>query len=230
MAPKKKATATTTAPTQQADATHTGNGAEPNVHEPLNAATVAAEQTPAAVLAKAAKNTKGEAESQDDRQRQLNIRIAEAELKTKELLLRSAERSNAELEAADKRKQKTNEERQLLLNSERASYEARILACRHKSGGTHAKDLRGRGIGSFSVLKRTLMPDNVTIFLQCSRCRMKELTPSLELKLADPERYAKKLEWFNRMLEEAEESGLAPMRGPTFLFTRNGVPYVPAIH
>jgi len=175
---------------------------------------------------------------------QLTQRIAEVELETKLLLLRTAERTNAEAEQHEEQRQKQNQQRQTELAQLRQAREATVRACRHKSGGRPGNILKGGGVGSFSIISRTLMPDGVTLFLQCPRCRMAEYTPEKPVKPVGEaatataleeykdklQDYAAAMDRFNGLLEASIDAGFDNfMRGPTFAFkTAEGVPFIPA--
>jgi len=114
------------------------------------------------------------------------------------------------------------------LEQMRKAQEKTERMCRHRSGGKPTNILKGGGIGSFSIITRAVMPDGVTILLQCSRCRMKRYPPEAHVKLEDPKRYAMELDDYNALLEASIEADLEPLRGPTFTFTNSeGVPVIP---
>jgi hypothetical protein len=169
---------------------------------------------------------------------ELNLRVLRAQVKTAENNLKQSERDNAKFEQDEEQRHKKNTERQADLAQIQRAKDARIAKCRHKSGGRPGNILKGGGIGSFSVISVAIMPDGVTEYLQCPRCRLGVYTPVAPdplLKRDDPgkyaaalEEYADKLEEFNEMKEASLESGLSPMRGPTFSFKKDGVPVIPA--
>lgn len=163
--------------------------------------------------------------STEDLQRE----IAETELKTKQLLLRQAQKANADFEAAEERRHESNRLRMAELKQGRENHEAIVKRCRHRSGGRPQDILKGGGIGSFSVISRILLPDGVTRVLCCPRCGMLRYPPEKFLAKDDPKKYAEELEEYNRLLAISEEEGLefAETRGPTFFFTKDGVPFVP---
>ena len=159
---------------------------------------------------------------------ELDRQIKRVELHTKMLQLAQAARSNEQYEEAERRRHAANKQRMQELNDARLAQERIERSCRHRSGGTPDNILRGGGIGSFSTVTRAIMPDGVTVFLQCSRCRLKRYTPEAHLKKEDPRRYAKETDEYNDLLEASIENGLAPLRGPTFTFTNSeGVPVIP---
>ena len=171
-------------------------------------------------------------------------RIAEVELRTKELNLRAAERANADAEQRELTRSKQNAQRQQELAQLERAHEANVKACRHKSGGRPGNILKGGGVGSFSTITRTLMPDGVTVFLQCARCRMRKYTPEKPVKPvgdaatkealrrydAAMEKWADDMEEFNELHEQSVDAGFDNfMRGPTFAFKNaEGVPFIPA--
>ena len=156
--------------------------------------------------------------------------IALVELQTKRLGLAEAKKRNAEFEATETRRHEANKKRMDELAEGRRNHENVIKTCRHKSGGTPKNILKGGGIGSFSLITRAIMPDGVTILLQCPRCRMMKYPPEPSLKKANPNLYLEELTEYNRLLEESTDNGIehAEMRGPTFMFKNaEGVPIVP---
>lgn len=161
---------------------------------------------------------------------QVQLEIAEVELQTKLLLLGQAKRSNEDFEVKEQRRREGNKRRMSELAAMRRNHEATVKSCRHKSGGSPKSILKGGGIGAFSIITRTIMPDGVTVLLQCPRCRMLLYTPHPSLKESNPKQYLKDLEIYNKYLEESQDNGLehAEMRGPTFFFQNaQGVPVVP---
>ena len=174
---------------------------------------------------------------------QLTQRIAEVELETKLLNLRSAERSNAEFEQREEQRHKQNQQRQAELAQMRAIRRATVRKCRHKSGGRPENILKGGGVGSFSTISQALMPDGVTLFLQCPRCRMAEYTPEKPAKPTGDaasvkamneyedqlQDYAEAMDRFNELLEASVDAGFDNfLRGPTFAFkNEEGVPFIP---
>lgn len=161
--------------------------------------------------------------------------IAEVELETKQLNLAEARDRNEKFKQAEATRHKHNRQRQSELKQTDAGQKAIIRACRHKSGGSPTNVLKGGGIGSFSILTRALMPDGVTVFIQCARCPLKiyfrDLTAPEEAKLkkGDPEKYETYLEG-KRLFEISKDQGIehAELRGPTFFFQNSeGVPVIP---
>lgn len=165
---------------------------------------------------------------------ELAQRVAEVDLETKLLGLRAAERSNADYEQREEQRHKQNQQRQGELAQLRKAREDVVRSCRHKSGGRPTNILKGGGPGSFSIVVRTLMPDGVTVLLQCARCRMLEYTPEKPVGKAATadalEQYVARMDRFNGLLEASIDAGFDNfMRGPTFAFkTGEGVPFIPA--
>jgi hypothetical protein len=166
---------------------------------------------------------------------QIQREIAEVDLQTKQLQLAEAKDRNAKFMQAEETRRRGNRQRQAELEQGRRAAQALIDDCRHKSGGSPSNVLRGGGIGSFSIISRSLMPDGVTVFLQCPRCRMKmyfrPLTPPEQKKLmkGDPEKFERWKEG-KRLFDLSKDQGLehADLRGPTFFFqTAEGVPFIP---
>jgi len=71
------------------------------------------------------------------------------------------------------------------------------------------------------------MLDGFTWLLQCTRCRLRLFTPHPSLATTDPERYAKEKAAYDKLWELAGDSGLDEIRGPTFTFLKDGVPFIP---
>lgn len=154
--------------------------------------------------------------------------ILQVELQTKMIQLKQAERANMDFEQHEELRHKQNKERQVDMSKSISNRLRGQKSCRHMSGGKPGKISKGGGIGSFSIITQAMMPDGVTILLQCARCRLKVSTPSQELKKRDPMRYLADLEYFNELLEKSEDSGLSALRGPTFMFkNERGVPFLP---
>lgn len=161
---------------------------------------------------------------------ELQAEILQVELQTKKLLLAQARRDNAAFVDGEKKRRDNNRRRMAELAEMQRNHAATVKACRHKSGGDPSNILKGGGIGSFSIISRAVMPDGVTILLQCPRCRMLRYPPPASMKKAEPEKYLAELAEYNRLLEESRDNGIqhAEMRGPTFFFqTGEGVPFVP---
>jgi hypothetical protein len=152
------------------------------------------------------------------------------ELQTKRLQLAQAKRSNEEYEQREEQRHRNNKMRQAQLAGIAAAEQSMVAQCYHKSGGYPKNILHGGGSNSFSLITRAVMPDGVTILLQCSRCRMKLYPPTQKLRKADPKQYKADLQKFNDLLKLSEEAG-APdnvIMGPTFAFkNEEGVPFIP---
>ena len=130
--------------------------------------------------------------------------------------------------ASEEQRRTSNKRRMTELAEGRRVMEATQKKCRHMSGGKPGNILRGGGVGSFSILTRALMPDGVTVLLQCSRCRLKLYPPTEREKKEDPKKYLADLKHYNELLDQANEADLEPLRGPTFLFKNaEGIPFIP---
>jgi len=161
---------------------------------------------------------------------ELQSAILRVELETKVLGLAEAKKRNADFTAKEEQRHAANKKRMTELTVAKNNHDAVVKECRHKSGGSPNNKLRGGGRFSFSLITRAIMPDGVTILLQCPRCRMKKYPPQQSLKKEDPKLYLKELDEYNELLEQSIEEGLehAEMRGPTFMFkNEDGVPIIP---
>jgi len=96
--------------------------------------------------------------------------------------------------------------------------------CRHRQGGRPQNVYAGDGK---PCIVRTQMLDGFTWLLQCQRCRLKVFTPHPSLKRDAPEQYATLKGAFDKLWELSSDSGLDEIRGPTFLFEKDGVPFIP---
>lgn len=189
-----------------------------------------------------AKRPQNDGELEDVPQReksleQIQREITELDLQTKQLQYAEAKQNNERFLQAEASRKQHNKMRQSELAQGRAAAASLVKECRHKSGGSPTRILKGGGIGSFSIISRALMPDGKTVFLQCARCRLKQywrqLTTGEEVRLqkADPINWKIYLEG-QRLYELSKDSGLehAELRGPTFFFQNEaGVPIIPAM-
>jgi hypothetical protein len=160
----------------------------------------------------------------------LEREILEVELETKRLLLGKAKKENSEFHENEERRKAHNRQRMAELAEARRNHEAVVKNCRHKSGGEPDDVLKGGGIGSFSIISRAIMPDGISILLQCPRCRMKMYPPTEKLKQENKQQYLEDLALYNQLLEKSKDDGIrhSQSRGPTFMFkNENGVPVVP---
>lgn len=167
---------------------------------------------------------------------QIQHEIASLDLQTKQLNYAEAKRKNELFIQHEEQRHRHNRQRQGELAQIRASAQAVVNGCRHKSGGSPKNILRGGGIGSFSIISRALMPDGVTVFLQCARCRMKEYFRKFSdkeesrLKKGNEEMHEHYLK-VKKFYDMSVEIGLehAELRGPTFFFqdADTGVPLIP---
>jgi len=160
---------------------------------------------------------------------ELRKEIARVELETKQLQLAEAKQRNADFKEKEAQRHRANQQRMKELEDARNNHHSVIRQCRHKSGGSPKNILRGGGKNAFSLLTRALMPDGVTILLQCSRCRLKFYTPEKDKRQLWFKKFDEELRYYQKLLETSIEDGLehAEMRGPTFMFQKEGVPFVP---
>lgn len=174
----------------------------------------------------------------------INREAAEVSLQSAQIRLAQDKKANELYLQAEEQRHKSNAQRQSELKELLKGRRTRQNKCRHMSGGQPKNILKGGGIGSFSLISRSLMPDGVTYLLQCPRCRLKEFTPRKPTKLdftkagnfnetkfdAAMEVYEAAKERFDDLFEKSEDAGLAELRGPTFMFkTIDGVPVVPVM-
>lgn len=166
---------------------------------------------------------------------QIQREIAELDLQTKQLQYGEAKKRNELFVQAEDQRHRQNRQRQAELAQGRAAHASVVKVCRHKSGGSPRNILKGGGIGSFSIISRALMPDGVTVLLQCARCRLRQYFRQLsgpeeaKLRKGDSEKWAVYQEG-KRLYEASIDLGLehAELRGPTFFFQNaEGVPLVP---
>ena len=161
---------------------------------------------------------------------EIQKQIAVTELETKKLQLGQAQKDNADFLDKEKRRSEANKQRMSELEQARNSRYATIKACRHKAGGTPANILKGGGVGSFSLLTRAIMPDGVTIFMQCPRCRLGMYTPQKKIRQMWFTKFEDEKKYFDELVEKSREEGLqhAELRGPTFAFKNDeGIPIIP---
>ena len=185
----------------------------------------------------------------------LQQEVLEASLRTQKAILAREEAALEEtLEALDERKVKRarakaiNKDRQDQLALDRASQRhLQQNVCEHRSGGYAGETpiTEGGGTNSFSVLHVTVMPDGRTMFIQCGRCPLKlywRARPETEeAKMRDAAAKAKPASkeaqawedhlWGKQLMATHKKEGLKKslMKGPTFDFEKNGLPYIPDI-
>jgi hypothetical protein len=71
------------------------------------------------------------------------------------------------------------------------------------------------------------MLDGVTWLLQCIRCRLKVFTPHAQHYRGRMDEFAKDKAIYDKLWELSADSGLDEIKGPTFQFTKDGVPFIP---
>lgn len=121
--------------------------------------------------------------------------------------------------------QARNEQRQAELRLAEARRRAIQKQCRHRRGGQHQNILRGDGKPCVTAMK---MLDGYTVRLSCQRCRKTVFLPNPQLEKDDPKAYADQMKEFEEMFALFEDGGMDIIRGPEFMFAKNGVPFVPA--
>lgn len=155
---------------------------------------------------------------------QIQLVIAKADLQAKLLDLDRIKDDNAKRLAVKKANEDFNRQIQAEIQSQRQILEYAQSVCRHRMGGKYQNVWAGDGK---PCIARTQMLDGYTWLLQCTRCRLKVFTPHPSLAKADPERYAKEKAAYDKLWELAGDSGLDEIRGPTFTFLKDGVPFIP---
>lgn len=156
--------------------------------------------------------------------------ILRVDLDTKLLQLGRAKKDNAAFEANEEQRHRSNQQRMNELEAGRQGRHVIIQDCRHRSGGGPTNILHGGGIGSFSLITRAVLPDGVTLFLQCPRCRLALYTPQPKTRQYWFKSYEEELAYYRKLLEQSIEEGIQfnETRGPTFMFkNEEGVPIVP---
>lgn len=154
----------------------------------------------------------------------LRVRVLRMQEQREIMLLEETETSQKERAEKKRLRSEQNKQRQANLAAARASDKNIQNFCRHKQGGFRHKLYQGDGK---PCVTNFVMPDGVTNFLQCQRCHTKVQTPHLNLLARDPKAYAEQKALHDKLLELWEESGLDLIKGPTFIFTKFGVPFVP---
>lgn len=119
---------------------------------------------------------------------------------------------------------KHNVQLQADMESERRQLAYVQSVCRHRQGGRAQNVYAGDGK---PCIVRTQMLDGYTWLLQCLLCRLKVYTPHPALKREAPEEYATLKTVYDKLWELSSDSGLDEIRGPTFLFEKDGVPFIP---
>lgn len=96
--------------------------------------------------------------------------------------------------------------------------------CRHKQGGKHQNIFKGDGPPCVTAAR---MLDSFTLRLECTRCRKTVYTPNPSLEQTDPKLYRREMAEYEKFLEMFEDSGLDMIRGPEFMFRKNGISFIP---
>ena len=185
----------------------------------------------------------------------LQQEVLEASLRTQKAIQAREEAALEDtLELLAERKQKketarrTNADRQRQLALDRANQRhLQQNVCEHRSGGYAGETpiTEGGGTNSFSVLHVTIMPDGKTQFIQCGRCPLKlywrARSPQEEERMQAAAQKAKPGSkealawedhlWGKQLMGTHKKDGLkkSVMKGPTFDFDKNGLPYIPDI-
>jgi hypothetical protein len=155
---------------------------------------------------------------------ELQLRVARMQAHREIMLLGKAEHDQKVWEAREAERHKRNSERQVEMKRNSANKAQIQKMCRHRQGGFRHKLYSGDGK---PCITKFIMPDGVTAFYQCSRCRLKEYTPHQNLQKRNPELYAAKKLLCDKLEELHQESGLDFIKGPTFAWQKDGVPFVP---
>lgn len=150
--------------------------------------------------------------------------IAVADLKARMLDLDRIQDENKQRIAKKAALEKFNRQIQEEITSQQKMMAFAQSVCRHKQGGKYQNVWAGDGKPCVS---RTQMLDGYTWLLQCTRCRLKVYTPHPSMQKSAPERYAKERAIYDHLWEMASDSGLDEIRGPTFAFMKDGVPFIP---
>jgi hypothetical protein len=154
----------------------------------------------------------------------LKLEILETELETQKLALAEQREKNEQYKARKATQRMTFKQKQEALAKMRASHYAMVRMCRHKQGGKPDQRFKGNGPSSLHV---TQMLDGKTQLIQCSRCPLAVMTPHTRLQREDPELYEQLKAEFDQLIEDFEETGLDPVKVPTFSFSQNGIPFLP---
>jgi hypothetical protein len=180
----------------------------------------------------------------------LQTEILETDLETKRIALEQTREQNAAWKQRRDVSARTNANRQHQFKMDHASQRhAQEHICQHMAGGdADGNPLEGGGKFAFAIVSATLMPDGVTYFMQCPRCRMKlygrNRPAAEEARMAalarekgpespEAQAYADHI-WFKEVFKLWQKEGLGKkslMRGPTFGFNRveDGAPVIPDI-
>jgi hypothetical protein len=155
---------------------------------------------------------------------ELQLRVARMQAHQAEISLESTEEQQRIFAAKKAENSRSNALRQAEMKQISASKDALQKMCRHRQGGFRHKLYSGDGK---PCVTKFIMPDGVTAFYQCSRCRLKEYSPHLDLLKRNPKLYEARRALCDRLEELFQESGLDFIKGPTFAWMKDGVPFVP---
>lgn len=154
----------------------------------------------------------------------LQQRILRAQLTREEMLIEETEQALVTRKDHKRLMALANRRRQGELLQGRRNAANKVAGCRHRQGGFRHKLFTGDGKPMVTIF---VMPDGVTRLYQCARCRMMEYTPHIDLKAREPKEYERRVALCAKLESLYEESGLDLIKGPTFLWSRNGVPFLP---
>jgi hypothetical protein len=155
---------------------------------------------------------------------ELQTRVLRVQATREIINLEDAEDAQRKNAAAKAERHRANTQRQAEMAQISAMHAGIQRGCRHRQGGFRHQLYTGGGKPSVT---KFIMPDGVTAFYQCSRCRLKEYTPHLALQKRDPQAYAKQKSLTDKLEELFQESSLDYIKGPTFTWMRDGVPFIP---
>lgn len=155
---------------------------------------------------------------------EIQVAIAKADLRAKLLDLDRIKDDNARRIAVKEANDKFNRQVQEEIRNQEQMIKRIQSVCRHRMGGKYQNVWAGDGK---PCIARTQMLDGYTWLLQCTRCRLKVFTPHPSLQKANPEQYAEERAFYDKLWELANDSGMDEIRGPTFAFMKDGVPFIP---
>jgi hypothetical protein len=155
---------------------------------------------------------------------ELQTRILRMQMQREILTLEDTEEAHAKLLAMKKQRSLQNAQRQAELRGIAVMHRNIQSGCRHRQGGYRHQLYSG---GGKPCVTKFIMPDGVTAFYQCNRCRLKEYTPHRNLLARDPEAYRTQKMLTDKLEELWVESNLDFIKGPTFAWMKDGVPFVP---
>jgi hypothetical protein len=159
---------------------------------------------------------------------EIQLAISAADLQMKMLELDRIKDENAKRIAKRDALIKYNAQIQQQMQSEAALIKYAQSVCRHRQGGKASSDGRHVWAGDGKpCIVRTQMLDGVTWLMQCIRCRLKVFTPHPQHYKGRPDEFARDKALYEKLWELSADSGLDEIKGPTFQFTKDGVPYIP---